>query len=68
MLAETVKVSVPSTRRSSNTSMTIVMTLRSFSPISNVILLVRKQKSPAVGVSQSVTVEEKRIGVHCNQV
>lgn len=59
MLAETVKNSVPSTRRSSNTSTSTVTLLRSLDPIANVTLFVRKQKSPALGFAQSVSVAKE---------
>lgn len=57
MVAVTVKDSVPSTRRSSNTSRTTVMMLRSLAPVSNVTSFVTKQKSPALGFVQVVSVE-----------
>jgi len=58
MLAETVKDSVPSTRKSSKTSMKTEMGPRVAEPRSNVTSFLMRQKSPAVGFIQSVAVEE----------
>ena len=66
MLAETVKDSVPSTRKSSKTSMKTGMGSRVAEPRSNVTSFLMRQKSPAVGFIQSVAVEEVYENIYCS--